>query len=264
MKLSLPIFVLKNQAKTLKRCQSISMIEALNKIAEGEGYSSWSLLKSKYSSSLPCDYNEVLDYFNDGDLVLIGARPGTGKTSFTIGFFIQAIQRKLAMNYFFTLSEVKKGVVGRMEMYDKSIDRFDQFFSLNYSNKINADYIIKSTEEGISRGSLIVVDYLQLLDEKRVNPPLQKQIEELKKYAREKGCIIIFISQLDREVENRSNKEPSIDDVRLPNPLDLSLMNKIILLYREEKDSGCGKVIVCRPKEHCFNIQFNKTKLLFS
>jgi cell division protein FtsB len=47
MKLSAPVHVLKDQAKKLKREQSISMIDALNSIAKREGFSSWSLLQSK-------------------------------------------------------------------------------------------------------------------------------------------------------------------------------------------------------------------------
>ena len=264
MKLSSPIFVLKSQARKLKRHQSISMVGALNQIAKREGYGSWSLLKLKHLDSLPYNYNEVLDYFNGGDLVLIGARPHTGKTSFTIGLFVQAIQKKLSMNYFFTLSEVKRDIVGRMEMYDNNIDRYVDFFTLNYSNEINADYIIKSTKKDIGSGSLIIIDYLQLLDEKRVNPPLQEQVEKLKRYAKEQGCIIVFISQLAREVENRNDKKPSIQDVRLPNPLDLKLMNKVILLFRERNDSHEGEVLLCRPKEHCFSILFDKGKVIYT
>ena len=36
---------------------------------------------------------------------------------------------------------------------------------------------------------------VQLLSEKRVNPPLQEQVGRLKKFAGESGCIIVFICQ---------------------------------------------------------------------
>ncbi len=170
MKLSAPIHVLKSEAKSIKKSESLSMIDALNRVALREGYSSWSLLQSKNSSPHPNTYSEILDYFKEGDLVLIGARPRMGKTSFTIGLLVQAIQRKFAPNYLFTLAEVKKDIANRIAIYDESIGNLGDHFEhvgIDYSNDICADYIIDKTKSSIAKHSLIVVDYLQLLDEKR-------------------------------------------------------------------------------------------------
>jgi replicative DNA helicase len=264
MKLSSPVHILKNQAKTLKRENAISMAEALDSIAKREGYSSWSLLKSKQSSVMPNSYNEVLNYFNEGDLVLIGARPATGKTSFSIGLLVQAIQAKKAKNFYFTLSEVHKDLAGRIASYDESVGGNNPFLGFSYSNDIQASYIIKNTEEEISRGSLIVIDYLQLLDERRINAPLQEQVESLKEYAKKTGAIIIFISQLNREIENRIDRKPSLDDIRLPNPLDLNLMNKILLLFRKNKDSNIADVLFFKPKDHEFKVNWDGKNVKFS
>lgn len=263
MKLSSPIHVLKSQAKKLKKSQSITMTEALNKIAEKEGYTSWSLLQSQNSNPYPNSYSEILDFFNEGDLVLIGARPTTGKTSFSIGMLVKAIQRKKAKNFYFTLSEVHKDLAGRVAAYDESIGGNNPYFGYSYSNDIQASYIIKNTESEISKGSLIVIDYLQLLDERRINDPLQKQVEDLKSYAKRTGCIIIFISQLDREIENRTNQKPTINDIRLPNPLDLTLFNKMILLYRVSKASEVADVLFIKPKEFNLSVNWDSNKAKF-
>lgn len=61
-KLSAPIFVLKSQAKEMKRTQSISMTEALNLIAQRESYLSWSLLQSKARDLVPKTREEILGY----------------------------------------------------------------------------------------------------------------------------------------------------------------------------------------------------------
>jgi len=266
MKLSSPIHVLKSQGKALKKSKSITMSEALNEIAKREGYSSWSLLQVKHSNPFPNSYSEILDFFNKGDLVLIGARPGMGKTSFTIGLFVQAIQKKIAPNFLFTLSEVKKDIIGRIATYDETIGHVNEhigYVGVDYSNEICADYIIEKTKYTITEQSVIVVDYLQLLDEKRTNPPIQEQVEKLKKYAKETGCIIIFISQVRREVENQDIAIPFLEDIRLPNPLDLSLLNKIILLYNEQQDSREMQVNFCRPSQHQLKVNFDKRNIKF-
>ena len=48
----------------------------------------------------------------------------------------------------------------------------------------------------------------------------------LKEFAIKHGAIVIMISQIDRAFELSSTDMPSIEDIRLPNPVDLSLFNK--------------------------------------
>lgn len=263
MKLSSPIHVLKSKAKKLKIEHSISMTQALNLVAKEEGFNSWSLLISKKSDILPRKYSEILDFFNNGDLVLIGARPGFGKTSFTMGLFVQAIEQERPKGFCFTLAETHKDLAGRIATYNERIGENDDRFDLNYSNDICAEYIISVAEEKVQPGSVIVIDYLQLLDEKRTNPPLQDQILQLKNFAKEKGCIIIFLSQIAREIEYRVNQRPTTNDIRLPNPLDTNLLNKMIFLYRDNKSSNQAEVIFSGKTQHSFNIGWDKRKIKF-
>lgn len=264
MKLSAPIHVLKEQAKLLKKEKSITNTEALDLIAKREGFDSWSLLQSKKDDMFPKSYDEILGFFNPGDIVLIGARPSKGKTVFTMGLFVQAIKKQIAKNFCFSLAEVHKDIAQRIAVYDESLGINNNFFELDYSNDISADYIIEKTKKSASKGSLIVVDYLQLLDEKRSNPSLQVQVEKLKNYAREKECVVIFISQLDRELENRADKKPIMEDIRLPNPLELKFFNKIILLYKEDEASQNVDVLFYRPKEFSFKVGWDKSSKFHS
>ena len=78
MKLSAPIYVLKSQAKDLKKSQGISFSEALNQVARKEGFATWSLLMAKRESLFPESYPQILDFLNEGDLVLVAARPRAG------------------------------------------------------------------------------------------------------------------------------------------------------------------------------------------
>lgn len=263
MKLSAPIHVLKSQAKSLKKTELITMSEALDKIANQEGFNSWSLLQFNIREIFPKSYDETLDFFNGGDLVLIGARPNYGKTSFAIGLFVKSIQLKRSKSYYFTLAETHKDVAGRIGIYDPNIKQNDDLFELNYSNDICADYIIEKTRIGIGEKSVIIIDYLQLLDEKRVNEPLQNQIEKLKNYAKRKNCIIIFLSQVNREIEYKNDRRPTKDDIRLPNPLDINLFNKMIFLFRKNDDSNEVEVSFSGKSEHMFKVGWNRSEVRF-
>lgn len=234
MKLSAPIHILKSKAKKLKTSEGITLAEALDKVAKTEGYSSWSLLQSKSKDLFPKKKEEVLGYLNAGDLMLIGSRPGLGKTSFTLEMLVQA-KREGRCCYFFTLEYTKKDIARKVSEIDENIGQFSDNLIFDFSDDISADYIIEKTEGYIKEDGLIVVDYLQLLDQKRSNPELQLQIEKLKTYAKEKKCIIVFISQLDRSFEEKRGARPSLQDVRLPNPVDLKLFNKTMFLHDGKK-----------------------------
>jgi len=234
VKLSAPIFVLKSQAKELKRTKSITMTEALNLIARREGYSSWSLLRSKARDLFPKTREEILGYLNPGDLMLIGSRPGLGKTKFTLQVLMQAASEGRKC-FFFTLEYSRREVASRVAELDESIGETRQKLSFDFSDEISSSYIIRRTKGFLEPGSVIAIDYLQLLDQKRSKPELQTQVEELKKYAKEQECIIIFVSQVDRSFEGKGKTHPTLEDVRLPNPLDLRLFNKSMFLHNGRK-----------------------------
>lgn len=230
MKLSAPIYVLKSQAKELKRTKQITIVEALNQIAQREGYSSWSLLQSKAKDLIPKVPEDILAYLNPGDLFLIASRPGLGKTTFALQILIQAFHENKTC-CFFSLEYSKREVAARIAELDETIGETDSKFRFDFSDEISAPYIMSKMKDTVLEDTVIVVDYLQLLDQQRAKPPLQTQIEELKKFAKEKNCIFIFISQVDRSFEDKRKTRPTLGDIRLPNPLDLKLFNKAMFLH---------------------------------
>jgi replicative DNA helicase len=230
MKLSAPIYILKSQAKELKRTLQITMTEALNQIAQREGYSSWSLLQSKAKDLLPKVREDILGYLNPGDLFLLASRPGLGKTKLALQLLIQAFHENKTC-CFFTLEFSKREVAARIAELDETIGETNSKIRFDFSDDISAPYIIRKMQDAALEESVIVIDYLQLLDQQRTKPPLQTQIEELKKFAKEKKCIFIFISQVDRAFEGKVKSRPTLEDIRLPNPLDLKLFNKTMFLH---------------------------------
>lgn len=233
MKLSAPLYILKQRARDLKRARSLTHADALDRIAQDEGFNSWSLLHAKAESIYPKSREDILDYVNPGDLLLIAARPGQGKTRLALQLLLQSVKAGI-QSFCFTFEYSDRELVSLLSSLDQEYMKNERFLTLDVSDEICADHIIQSTEEKVQRGSVIVIDYLQLLDQRRHTPPLQQQIEELKCYARDKKCILICISQIDRSFDPTRATRPQLADVRLPNPLDLGLFNKALFLQNDQ------------------------------
>jgi hypothetical protein len=56
----------------------------------------------------------------------------------------------------------------------------------------------------------------------------------LQAFARAKGLIFVFISQIDRSYDPAVKSCPDLADIRLPNALDLSLFSKTCFLNNGE------------------------------
>ena len=222
MRLSAPIFALKRKARLLSRTENIPLYQALNIISKIEGYSSWSLLiaDSKNSSSASNIYRKL----EPGDLLLLGARKGHGKTSLALQLLSEAIksgENSLMFSLDFTNNEVSN-VLKNLGLSDLEYDRQ---FSFDSSDDIYSRHIIERISS-LPKNSTVVIDYLQLLDQKRENPSLADQMHELRNYASEKGTKFIVLSQIRRSFEETSKSIPDINDVRLPNPINLSVFHK--------------------------------------
>lgn len=230
MKLSAPVYRLKRKAKELARKDDIPLHLALDCVASSEGFGAWSLLAAKSAEAPSAE--ELLARLAPGDLLLIGARPGHGKTLLSLQLAVEAMKagRRAA---FFTLEYTAKDVLGRFRALGVEPGQFEGLFSFDDSDAISADHIMRVLAD-VPDGTLAVVDYLQVLDQKRGNPELMVQIRDLKAFAQEKGLILVFISQIDRSYDPDLKPCPDRDDIRLPNPLDLSLFNKACFLNEGE------------------------------
>lgn len=226
MMLSSPIDKLKRQAKLLARDDKLSLHQALNHIAKQNGFSDWSHLASDYASASPA--KTLLRQLKSGDLVLLGARPGQGKT--LLGLELAALADKINRSgYVFTLDYNAADVWDRLTQLGFDPNGLGRQIMVDTSDNISAAYIAATVPE-TSDDALIVVDYLQLLDQRRSNPPLDIQIRALKAFAAKHGAIVVVISQIDRAFELTANTFPGITDIRRPNPVDLTLFDKLCFL----------------------------------
>lgn len=222
MILSSPIYKLKRKAKLMARSESMRLHEALNAIAKEEGFRDWGHLASAYAKTTPAQ--DIIRDMKAGDMVLVGARPGQGKTLLALELAAMAgrINRR---GYFFTLEYNDSDVRDQFE--GLGLDPFggERPVIVDTSDNICAAHIIERVSAS-AEDALIVVDYLQLLDQKRSTPPLDAQIRALGTYAAQSGAIVVVTSQIDRAFDLASGAVPGVGDVRLPNPVDLSLLGK--------------------------------------
>lgn len=230
MKLSAPIYHLKRKAKRLSRDEGIPLHDALDRIATTEGFSAWSMLAAKTAAATPA--NKLFPQFRPGDLVLVGARPGQGKTLMSLELAVEAMKSG-GRAAFFSLEYTEKDVLDRLRAIGVEPAEFDKLFEIDCSDAISADYIVKQMATA-PRGTVVVIDYLQLLDQRRENPDLTVQVRALKSFARDKGLIVVFISQIDRFYDPAIKPCPDLSDVRLPNPLDLKLFDKMCFMNESE------------------------------
>ncbi|MCZ4279738.1 DNA helicase [Kiloniella laminariae] len=254
MKLSAPLYHLKRRAKALSRAKAIPLHQALDLLAREEGINSWSLLVARISGQKPEGISEetagvasaqnLLSSLIPGDLLLLGARPGHGKTRKGLELIVEALKQG-RHGVFFTFEYNKKDIEHHFAaIVTASVGEggseevlSSQNFVFENSDNISAAYIMKRLASA-EKGTVAVIDYLQLLDQKRDNPELSVQITALRSFARERGVILVFLSQIDRSFELTGKPCPDLEDVRLPNPLDLGLFDRTCFMNREQVQIG--------------------------
>lgn len=223
MLLSAPIFQLKRRSKLLARDANIPLHEAQDRIAQKEGFRSWSMLSSRAASqSMPAP---LLQRLVAGDMLLIGARPGHGKTMLGLRLLIDAAQegRRAVL---FSLEYTEGEAIHHMQ----SLGATEHPPEIVTSDDISAGFIIEHLT-GSPRGTVAVIDYLQALDQQRTKPALDEQVKSLSRFAKASGVVFAFISQIDRSFNTALNALPGVSDIRFPNAVPVGLFSKACFLH---------------------------------
>ncbi len=163
-----------------------------------------------------------------GDMVLVGARPGHGKTLLGLELAAAAV-RNGQHGAVYSLEYTETEIAERLAALGAGPLVGDGRLTLDTSDDICADYIIRQLEAG-PRGAVVVIDYLQILDQNREKPELAAQVAALKSFAEGADARFVLISQIDRSYDPHRKPLPDLSDIRLHNPLDPGLFTKTVFV----------------------------------
>lgn len=206
--------------------------------------------------------DRILGGLQKGDLIVIAARPGMGKSAFVLSMILNMIRQLDARVALFSLEmsneqtaervlSSEAGVDGtRLRTGDFTEDEFvgimgaaNALYNRNlYVSDFGASALsdIRSAarklaaEDGLD---LIVVDYMQLMQLSEGKGNRQEAIAELsrglKLLAGELNVPVIALSQLSRAVEARADKRPMLSDLRESGAIEQDA-SVVMFLYRED------------------------------
>lgn len=230
--------------------------------------------------------DKTLGNLQEGDLVIVAARPGMGKTSLVTSIVKNVATKPSEAGLIFSLEMPAEQIAGRMLCTEAGISMKKirrgrmspddvKNGTLAASTLGDLDVYIDDAKDGrpsvsdiamksrrmaakLSREGkrlrLIVVDYLQIV---KLSASLQNQRHdlaigevsiELKSLAKQLGCTVIACAQLSRDVERRQDKRPVMSDLRESGQIEQDA-DIILMLYREDYYESKKKDVRSSEKE---------------
>ena len=213
------------------------------------------------------DLDAITNGFQRGDLIILAARPAMGKSALALNFLNQVAKRNPGCVAMFSLEMPSDSLMKRLLSCESRVfaDKLRSgHLSESDMSKLNAAashlsereiYIDDTSSIRVSQIfskcrklksehgqlSLIVIDYLQLITGGRQESRQQEVSDisrNLKILAKEMECPVIALSQLSRKVEERTDHEPQLSDLRESGSIEQDA-DIVMFLYREnyyEKD----------------------------
>ncbi len=195
-----------------------------------------------------------------GDLVLIGARPGMGKTSFALNIATNiAKQPEKKTVCVFSLEMSGEQLVSRILSSEAMVDSYamrrgnlssDDWSKLAHAaGELSGCEILIDDTTGqtitamkaklrrVKNLGLVIIDYLQLMQGEKRNENRVNEVADisrnLKIMAKELGVPVICCAQLSRGPESRESKKPMLSDLRDSGAIEQDA-DIVMFLYRGE------------------------------
>lgn len=210
--------------------------------------------------------DHLLSGLHKGDLILLGGRPGMGKTAFALSTIFnimkadpqkrialfslemsgeQVVQRSIAMESGLNVQSLRTGMLAPSEV-QRFVETSGKLtpYKLFVDDKSSVDPMhIRATMKRLCDAGgpfdLLVIDYVQLMDadndygaDKRVQE-ISYISRNLKGIAKQFDVPVFAMCSLNRSLESRSDKRPVPSDLRESGSLE-SDADVVMFVYRDE------------------------------
>ena len=213
--------------------------------------------------------DSILAGMGKGDFVIVGARPGMGKTSFVLNIAANVAEKTKKAVCVFSLEMPAEQLVTRMLASEAMVDSYslrsgkltpeDWTKIAEASGRLAGIDLLIDDSAGITATAmkaklrrvnnlgLVVIDYLQLMQGERHLDNKAQEVGDisrnLKLMAKELGVPVICCAQLNRATDSRTDKRPMISDLRDSGGIEQDA-DTILFLYRDEyynSDKAAGE-----------------------
>lgn len=229
------------------------------------------------------EFDQMTSGLQPSDLIIVAGRPSMGKTTFCMNIAenaaIQADQpvaifsmempgEQLAMRMISSLSMVELQKIRTGALTDADWPRLTSAVALISERKIFIDDSpglspteVRARARRLKREhglGLIVLDYLQLMQIKGGNgdnrtAEISEISRSLKSLAKELQVPVIALSQLNRSLEQRTDKRPVMSDLRESGAIEQDA-DVIVFIYRDEvynpesPDKGTAEILIRKQR----------------
>ncbi|MRW89340.1 replicative DNA helicase [Duganella sp. FT80W] len=229
------------------------------------------------------DLDRMTSGLQGGDLVIVAGRPSMGKTAFSVNigenvaieaglpvaiFSMEMGGAQLAMRMLGSVGQLDQHRLRTGRLNDEDWPRLTHAIQKMNDAQVFIDETpalnpieMRARARRLARQcgklGLIIVDYLQLMQGSKAGDNRASEISEisrsLKGLAKELGCPVIALSQLNRSLEQRPNKRPVMSDLRESGAIEQDA-DVIIFLYRDEvynpdsPDKGTAEIIIGKQR----------------
>ena len=226
--------------------------------------------------------DRVLAGLGKSDLVLVGARPGMGKTSFALNIATNVAKQTKKTVCIFSLEMSADQLVNRVLSSEALVNSYSlrtgELAPADWENLARAagelagcDILIDDTSgmtftamkaklRRVKNLGMVIIDYLGLMSGDKHTENRVQEVSEisrsLKIMAKELMVPIVCCAQLSRGPESRTDKKPMLSDLRDSGAIEQDA-DTVIFLYRSEyyktddaagQDTSIAEVIIAKNR----------------